>query len=139
MFTPYPMAYQQAPYYPPPVPDQLTQLRQQPFQAPQQAAGAPPAQTGTITWVQGVEGAKAYPVAPGATVLLMDSDGSSFYLKTADASGMPMPLRTFDFTERSADTKPQPAPDWIARLEALEREVFAQPAGKRKKEAVNNE
>lgn len=138
MFNPgYPVAYQ-PPYYTSPVPDQIAQLRQQSFNAPQQPAGAPQAQTGTITWVQGIEGAKAYPVAPGATALLMDSDGSCFYLKTADTSGMPMPLRVFDFTERAVEAKIQPETDLAKRIEALEREVFqqAQPAVKKKKEAA---
>ena len=54
--------------------------------------------TGPI-WVQGEQAAKSYPVAPGATVMLMDSEQSRFYMKSADLSGMPMPLRTFEFTE----------------------------------------
>lgn len=54
--------------------------------------------TGPI-WVQGEQAAKSYPVAPGATVLLMDSEQSRFYMKSVDQSGMPMPLRTFEFTE----------------------------------------
>lgn len=52
-----------------------------------------------LVWVQGEAGAKSYLVAPGATVLLMDSEGSRFYLKTADASGVPLPLRVFEYTE----------------------------------------
>lgn len=95
-------------YYTPPMPDQLAQLRQNQYQQPvmgqtmQSSAPAvnAPASNG-ILWVQGEEGAKAWLVAPGTTVLLMDSDGSSFYLKSADASGMPQPLRIFDYTERT--------------------------------------
>ena len=64
--------------------DNLTQLKAQ--------------QNGPI-WVQGEQAAKSYPVAPGATVILMDSEASRFYMKSADISGMPMPLRTFEFTE----------------------------------------
>ena len=88
-----PYQYPYTPYYPQPMPDQLSQLRQ-PAPTPQ------PQNNGGINWVQGEAGAKAWFVAPGNTVLLMDSDGSSFYLKTADASGMPQPLRIFDYTER---------------------------------------
>lgn len=105
------MPYQYYPQYgmpyQPPMADQLTQLRQQQYQAPMQQPvmqQAHPQQTGGIIWVQGEEGAKAYMVAPGNTVLLMDSDGSSFYLKSADASGMPQPLRIFDYVERQAGT-----------------------------------
>lgn len=108
------MAYQyypsyQSPYYPPPVPDHLAQLRgQQPFQAPMQGQPVPP-QGNTagngIIWVQGEEGAKGYLVAPGENRLLMDSENSTFYIKSTDASGMPMPLRVFDYTERTEAKK----------------------------------
>lgn len=50
-------------------------------------------------WVQGEAAAKSYPVAPGNTVLLMDSEQSRFFMKTTDQSGMPLPLRIFEFTE----------------------------------------
>ena len=53
-----------------------------------------------LIWVQGEAGAKSYLVAPGNTVMLMDSEGERFYLKSADASGMPMPLRVFEYKER---------------------------------------
>jgi hypothetical protein len=52
-----------------------------------------------IVWVQGEAGAKAYPVAPGNSVLLMDSESDVFYIKSTDASGVPMPLRMFNYTE----------------------------------------
>ncbi len=96
-----PMGYSQ------PVPDQLTMLRQnqyqqqamsqmmqQPAQQPQQSV------SNSIIWVQGEAGAKSYLVAPGSTVMLLDSEGSTFYLKSTDNSGMPMPLRIFDYKER---------------------------------------
>ena len=53
-----------------------------------------------ITWIQGEPSAKSFAVAPGQTVLLMDSESNVFYIKSSDASGMPMPLRTFDYKER---------------------------------------
>ena len=92
------------------MPDHLAQLRgQQPFQAPMQGQPVPP-QGNTagngIIWVQGEEGAKGYLVAPGENRLLMDSENSTFYIKSTDASGMPMPLRVFDYTERMGGKKP---------------------------------
>ena len=54
-----------------------------------------------LIWVQGEAGAKSYLVAPGNTVMLMDSEGERFYLKSADVSGMPMPLRIFEYKERT--------------------------------------
>lgn len=53
-----------------------------------------------IVWVQGIEAAKSYLVGAGQSVLLMDSENSVFYIKSTDQSGMPMPLRVFDYTER---------------------------------------
>ena len=55
-----------------------------------------------ILWVQGEAGAKSWAVAPGKSVMLMDSESSTFYIKSSDASGMPMPLRIFDYKERTA-------------------------------------
>lgn len=68
------------------------------YTPPQAQNSAQPADTGLI-WVQGVEGAKSYLVAPNKTVLLMDSENEQFFLKSADASGMPLPLRVFKYTE----------------------------------------
>ena len=103
-------------YYQPPMADQLTQYRQQQYTMPQ---AAPQPQPSPILWVQGEEVAKAYMVAPGASVLLMDSESSSFYIKSTDASGMPQPLRIFDYTERVANAKTSivPSADYVTREE----------------------
>ena len=79
--------------------DQLNQLRNanqmqgytMPMQQPRQDQNG-------LTWVQGEAGAKSWFVAPGCTVLLMDSENQRFYLKSADMNGMPS-LRTFEYTE----------------------------------------
>ncbi len=60
-----------------------------------------------IIWVQGEAAAKAYLVAPGKSVLLMDSESNKFYIKSADASGMPIPLRIFSYSEETAANTPQ--------------------------------
>lgn len=102
------MAYY-APFYRPTYYDQMqpnpnmNQFNQQ-FQPPATPpATQPMAQQGNngLIWVQGEAGAKSYIVAPGNTVMLMDSEGERFYLKSADASGMPMPLRVFEYKERA--------------------------------------
>jgi len=59
-----------------------------------------------ILWVQGEAGAKSWAVAPGKSVMLMDSESNTFYIKSSDNSGMPMPLRVFDYTERTQLTQP---------------------------------
>lgn len=101
----------QYPYYgtQPPMPDNLAQLRMNTNQMqnavvqpsmPSQPMQVQKPNNGLI-WVQGESGAKSYLVAPNATVMLMDSEGERFYLKSADASGMPLPLRIFDYKERT--------------------------------------
>lgn len=56
-------------------------------------------QTGAISWVQGEAGARSVPVQPGQKALLMDSETNVFYVKSSDASGMPLPLRIFEYKE----------------------------------------
>lgn len=95
-------------------PDQLAQLRMQ------QTPPVPHQQNNNgFVWVQGETGAKSFLVAPGTTVMLMDSESPVFYLKSADQSGMPMPLRVFDFVERVTHT---PAPK--AEAPAIDTSVF---------------
>lgn len=69
-------------------------LQQSQFQAPQAQQ-----QNNGLIWVQGEAGAKSYLVAPNSTVMLMDSENQRFYLKSSDASGMPQPLRVFEYSE----------------------------------------
>jgi len=57
-----------------------------------------------IIWVQGLEGAKAYQIAPGVTLPLWDSDAQIIYLKSCDASGMPS-MKVIDYTIRSEPTR----------------------------------
>lgn len=99
------MAYY-APFYRPTYYDTVQQNPMGQFNQQFQSPTAPPptqqmAQQGNngLIWVQGEAGAKSYLVAPGNTVMLMDSEGERFYLKSADASGMPMPLRIFEYKE----------------------------------------
>lgn len=89
----YPMGQQM----PSAMPDQLAQLRQAAY--PQQQ---PAQQSSPIIWVQGEEAAKSYLCAPGNSVLLMDSEKSSFYIKTVDASGMPQLIRAGTFKLHTA-------------------------------------
>ena len=86
---------------PQPYPDRLTQLQNQYQQAINisQMQTVPQTQVNQgLLWVSGEVGAKSYLVAPNSTVLLMDSDSSRFYLKSADNAGMPN-LRIFEYTE----------------------------------------
>lgn len=149
-FTPYYAPYQQPTYYQPPMPDQLAQLRQGQYQ-PMQTQTVPQGQQNSpIIWVQGESAARSYMVAAGNTVMLMDSDANTFYLKSADGSGVPQPLRIFDYTERTAAPKtatvvPQtPGVEYVTRNEfnALSARLDAltekdRPAKKQKEDAEN--
>lgn len=76
----------------------------------------------SILWVQGEAGAKAYPVGAGNSVLLMDTEDSVMYIKTVDVSGMPQPLRVFDYVERSAQGRSGAAA--VANADTVTREEF---------------
>ena len=96
--TGFPMSYQ--PMYP-----QYNYNPQQQMMQQQQVQ-QPVNDTG-ILWVQGEAGAKSWAVAPGKSVMLMDSESNTFYIKSSDNSGMPMPLRIFDYTERNQQAPQQ--------------------------------
>lgn len=90
---------------PQPYADRLTQLQNQyqqavnvPQMVPTPMSGANQQVNQGLLWVSGEVGAKSYLVAPNSTVLLMDSDSSKFYLKSADNAGMPS-LRIFEYKE----------------------------------------
>ena len=69
----------------------------------------PPQTNQGLLWVQGEAGAKSYLVAPNTTVLLMDSEGSRFYLKSTDNAGMPS-FRVFEYSEVSQNAPQAPNP-----------------------------
>lgn len=54
--------------------------------------------TNGITWVQGIEGAKAFQLIPNSNAVLLDSENEYFYIKTCDNVGM-CNLRTFKYEE----------------------------------------
>lgn len=117
-------------YAPPPVPDNLAQLRAgqyqqpmsqtmgQPIQNQPQQMAAPVQPQVQMTqnpqptilgpyYVSGDAGARGFLVGANNTVLLFDADQDAnvFWLKSADANGVPS-MRTFDYTERISVSKP---------------------------------
>lgn len=90
MPVPYFNTYQQsyAPY-------QSAQMQMPQMQMPQPMPQQP---SSTINWVQGEIGARAYPVGAGNSVLLMDSEGQNFYIKSADNTGMPT-MKKYAYSE----------------------------------------
>lgn len=57
-------------------------------------------QLNSFQWVQGQAGAEAFLVAPGASVILMDSNAPVIYFKSADQNGRYLPMKTYDLVER---------------------------------------
>lgn len=76
---------------------------QMPIQIQNNQNGSP----NTFQWVQGQAGAEAYLVAPGASVILMDSNAPVIYFKSADQNGRYLPMKTYDLVERAADVPEQ--------------------------------
>jgi len=101
---------------------------------------------GNINWCQGEASAKAYPVAPNTSVMLMDSEESVFYIKSTDASGIPQPLRIFDYVERShqqnnvSKAVPETNVDAVTReeFERLKEDVTRLSKGIRRPQVNNN-
>lgn len=82
-----------------------------------------------IIWVQGIEAAKSYLVAPNTTVQLWDSESQSIYLKSADASGMPS-MKIIDYKIR--ENTPQesvrtPHSEFATKVdvESIKKEIVA--------------
>ena len=51
-----------------------------------------------ITFVNGIEGAKAFQLRPNQSILLMDSENKKFYVKSSDNLGI-MKISSYTFTE----------------------------------------
>lgn len=141
-YTPYGW---QNPYYPPPMQDNLMQMRQ--MQQPQmqsqipQALQNPVAQSG-VQWVSGEQEARNWMIAPNAAVALWDSSAPTVYLKQADASGKPT-LKVYDLVERLAsapDAQKAPAAEYVTRKEfdALAA-LVSEMKGKKRKEKKSDE
>lgn len=91
--------YPQTPYYSPQNANNV-----QPNISTPVMQNTPTSANNGLIWVQGETGAKSYMVAPNSTILLMDSEAQQFFLKSADASGMPLPLRIFTYKELTQPT-----------------------------------
>lgn len=89
--------------YPPAVPSQ--QIPNVPTNIPAAASAS-----SNIQWVQGEAAALAYPVAPGNTVILMDSDNPVVYKKSTDEHGKPLPMDIYDLHKRETSVNTTAAP-----------------------------
>jgi len=82
-----------------------------------------------LIWVQGLNAAKSYPVAPNTSVPLFDSEANVVYIKSADASGMPS-IKILDYNVRDNSPKTaeiQPQADFVTHNELadMQKEIDA--------------
>lgn len=86
-----------------------------PYQAaysPPPAFNPPPLQPDSpIIWVQGIAGAKAYPVQNNKMVVLFDSEDKRFFIKSTDVNGVPQPLRVYEYIESNENNQNAPVVD----------------------------
>ena len=122
--NPYPMQYQQpqAParsYYTPmaPIPQQQT------------APG--------LIQVTGLEGAKAYPLAPNSEAALFDAGRDVFYVKRTDAGGYPT-IAAYEFKPLQ-ETAPSAQPEYVTREEFEEWKAMVAPKKARATEQKEEE
>ena len=90
------------------------------YQQPQQ-------QQNVYAFVNGIEGAKAYPMSPNQTVMLMDNDNPIAYIKQSNGMGQATLkcYRLTETTEQEIRGKAQPSADYATRaeLEALAKKI----------------
>lgn len=109
----------QNPYYPPPMPDNLSQYRQRPMMQNQMMPAQNPVAQNGVQWVNGEMDARNWMIAPNSAVALWDSTSPTVYLKKADASGKPS-LTIYDLVERVVtppDASQNRAGDYVTRKE----------------------
>lgn len=112
-------------YFPQYYPNQMPVMQpqqQMALQQPQMPQNGVQSSGNGITWVLGENAAKSFPVGVGQTVVLMDREEPVMYMKSVDQSGMPLPLRVFDITERTVQRTEQNTPktppvDYVSRSE----------------------
>lgn len=106
--TPYYSGYSYAPLQGPAAYSPTMLPPQQLPNIPQNVSTVAPGSNSNISWVQGREGALAYPVAPGNTVILMDSDNPVVYKKSADEHGKPLPMDEYELRKKNSSSNSSP-------------------------------
>lgn len=131
--------------YMPPMPDNLGQLRQQqmmPQRMPVQAVQQQPMQT-SVVWISGgKEEANGFMVAPNSRVIIFETSSMSFHIKERDASGTPIPMRTFNYVEETETAHQDTKTDnkFVTREEFNKlAALVGEMKGKKHKEDKNDE
>ena len=120
------------------------QQYQQPTQMPTQM---PTQQSNGFVWVDGIEEANNFYVAPNNAVQLWDKNSPCIYKKSADSTGKPS-MQIFDLVERKMQTQPKSDlnadfSDFVKRSEITQLEervakLERPKGGKRIKEDVDD-
>lgn len=120
------------------------QQYQQPTQMPTQM---PAQQSNGFVWVDGIEEANNFYVAPNNAVQLWDKNSPCIYKKSADSTGKPS-MQIFDLVERKMQTQPKSDlnadfSDFVKRSEITQLEervakLERPKGGKRIKEDVDD-
>ena len=140
-FTPYGF---QNPYYPPPMQDNLMQMRQQQMMQPAPpSVPQNPVATGGVQWVSSEQEARGYLIAPNSAVALWDSTAPTVYLKQSDASGKPT-LKIYDLVERAETPRTAPQEKGVEFVTRKEFDALAALVGeikgkKKRKEDEDDE
>lgn len=96
------------------------QQQQQQLTQPQMQPQAQPTGNGDErVWVQGEVGAKAYLIAPGATVPLWDSEKPRIFIKSVSSQGVPS-MQVINYSVAASDA-PAPLPVDNSITERIER------------------
>ena len=119
--NPYPMQYQQP---------------QAPARNYYQPMTTIPQQTGLIQ-VTGMEGAKAYPLAPNSEAALFDAGRDVFYVKRTDAGGYPT-IQAYQFAPVQ-EAAPSAQPEYVTREEFEEWKAMVTPKKDRATEKKEEE
>ncbi len=126
--NPYPLNYRQ-----PTAPSQYYYQPMAPIPQQQTAPG--------LIQVTGMEGAKAYPLAPNSVAALFDADRDVMYIKRTDAGGYPT-IAAYTFAPMQ-ETAPTQQPEYVTRQEFEEwKEALTngkQPVRKTAKPAADAE
>lgn len=124
------------PMYGNPYPMQLRQPQQ--YYAPQVQAYPPQQPQQGLIQVNGLEGARAYPLGPNSSVPLFDANSDVMYVKRTDAGGYPT-IQAYTFAP--VQDAQQQQPEYVTRQEFNElKEMIAngkQPVRKAAKPAAD--
>ena len=98
----------------------------QPY-TPQPSYGFQQPQQNTYAFVNGIEGAKSYPMQPNQTVMLMDSDNPIAYMKQSNAMGQATIkyFKLVETTEEELRGKPKEQASYVTKsdFDALSKKV----------------